>query len=169
MKNLNNKNEIKITRLINAPRQMVWDAWVKPEQIMKWWGPKDFTCPIVKVDFRVGGKYLCCMRGRAQPDQPIIDFWSGGKYIEIDPLNKIICTDMFSNEKGELVDPVEYGMSPDFPKENEVVVTFQEQEGKTKLTIAYILKSDEALKAMVDSQMEEGWGSSLDKLVESLG
>lgn len=168
MENTNNKKEIKISRIFNAPIKKVWEAWTMPQEIMKWWGPQDFTSPVCKVDLRVGGKYVFCMRGIAGPNQVVKDYWSGGIYKEIIPFEKIVCTDGFLNENGDSIDPIVYGMPSDFPKENEVIITFEDYLGKTKLTILYVTDSSAAYKAMIETQMKEGWESSLDKLVESL-
>lgn len=56
--------ELVITRIFAAPRKLVWKAWTNPEHLMRWWGPKDFTSPACKIDLRVGGKYLFCMRSK---------------------------------------------------------------------------------------------------------
>ena len=45
-----------ITRLFDAPRELVWKAWTQPERISPWWGPKGFTSPVFKIDLRVGGE-----------------------------------------------------------------------------------------------------------------
>ena len=57
------ENELFIAREFNAPREIVWKAWSDPEIIKKWWGPKTFSAPFIKNDFKIGGKYLYCMRG----------------------------------------------------------------------------------------------------------
>ena len=49
------ENEIVITRLFDAPRELAWEVWTKPEFIMQWWGPKNFTSPSCTIDLRVGG------------------------------------------------------------------------------------------------------------------
>ncbi|HUI73255.1 MAG TPA: SRPBCC domain-containing protein, partial [Spirochaetia bacterium] len=67
-----------ITRIFDAPRELVWKAWTDPRFVMQWWGPKGFTSPSCKIDLRVGGRYLFCMRA---PDGQ--EFWSGGEYVEI--------------------------------------------------------------------------------------
>jgi hypothetical protein len=56
------EDEIVITRLFDAPRDPVWRVWTKPEFVMQWWGPKNYTSPSCKIDLRVGGSYLYCMR-----------------------------------------------------------------------------------------------------------
>ncbi|OGS45291.1 MAG: hypothetical protein A2539_08700 [Elusimicrobia bacterium RIFOXYD2_FULL_34_15] len=162
------RKEIVITRIFNAPRELVWKAWTEPEMIKKWWGPKDFTAPEIKVDLRKGGKYLYCMRS---PEGN--EYWSGGTFQEIVPFEKMVLTDSFSDEKGNMVEPVKYGMSKDFPKEMQVTIKFEEYPqnggGKTKLTIAYAKpESDASYEAIVKSGMESGWNESLDKLAESL-
>src|SRR4030088_253767 len=51
-----------VTRVFDAPRELVWKAWTDPKYVMQWWGPKGFTAPVCQMDFRVGGKSLLCMR-----------------------------------------------------------------------------------------------------------
>lgn len=164
MKNTNNK-EIEISKVFDAPAKDVWDAWTNPEKIMKWWGPEGFTSPFCEVDLHVGSKYLYCMRGKAAPEQPVMDYWSGGEYKEIVPYKKIVCTDYFANEKGEKIDPTVYGFSSNFPKENIVNITFEEIDGETRVTILYKNLSKSALEEMTNVKMREGWESSLLKLV----
>src|SRR5207249_10001297 len=67
-----------------------------PERAKRWWGPEGFTAPFIKIDLRVGGKYLFCMRS---PDGK--DYWSTGVYREIVPLQRIVSTDSFADEKGD--------------------------------------------------------------------
>ncbi|HEY3950885.1 SRPBCC domain-containing protein [Phenylobacterium sp.] len=55
--------EIRLTRLINAPRDRVWDAWTDPRQIVKWWGPRDFTLVVQEMDVRPGGAWKSTMIG----------------------------------------------------------------------------------------------------------
>lgn len=159
---------ITISRVFDAPREKVWKAWTDPELIKKWWGPKDFTAPRIEIDFRVGGKYLFVMRGPAGSEFDV-DIYSGGEFKEIVPMEKIVVTDYFSNEKGEKL-PAPAGMDPNFPSESTVTELFEEVEGgKTKLTIVYPTPETEAqMEAMLKSGMEAGWNESLDKLAESL-
>ena len=72
-----------VTRVFDAPRELVWKAWTDPKYIMQWWGPKGFTSPSCQMDFRVGGKLLCCMKS---PDGQ--EFWNAVEYHEIVPLGK---------------------------------------------------------------------------------
>lgn len=161
-------NVLTIERIFDAPVERVWAAWTDPEQIKKWWGPKDFTAPAIKLDLRVGGTYHFCMRGAIEPGGEPQDLWSTGTFREIVPGKKLVLTDSFSNEQGEILAPTAFGMSPDFPKESVVTITFEDQGGKTKLNLSYEPVNDVVFDAMKQSGMEEGWSTSLDKLAESL-
>lgn len=148
-----------ITRIFDAPRELVWQAWTDPEHLMRWWGPKIFTSPVCKVDLRVGGKYLFCMRS---PEGQ--DFWSTGVYREIVPLERIVCTDSFADEHGNVVPASHYGMDGDIPLEMMLTVTFEAHEGKTKMTLTHVgLPAGE-----MENMASAGWNESLDKLAASL-
>jgi uncharacterized protein YndB with AHSA1/START domain len=164
---MENTKEFVISRTFDAPREMVWKMWTVPEYVMRWWGPEGFTAPSVKIDLRVGGKYIYGMKGPAgsQWDNVV---YSAGVYKEIVPFEKIVCTDYFSNENGDVVPPTDFGANSDFPTENFVTVTFEEVGSKTKLTITYSGLSEAVLEAMLKMQMKEGWESSLEKLAKNL-
>ena len=53
---------VRITRIIDAPREQVFSAWTEPQQIRRWWGPGEFTCPEAEVDLRPGGAYRLAMQ-----------------------------------------------------------------------------------------------------------
>lgn len=163
------ENALVIERVFNAPRQMVWDAWTKPEIMKQWWGPAGWSSPDFEMDFREGGKYLASMEG-PMPDGKVVKVWSGGVYKQIVPLEKIVVSDYFSNEAGDKIRPDKAGMDPNFPEEMEVTFLFEDAgEGKTKFTLIYPKpESEEAVKAMMASGMKEGWNSSLDKLASEL-
>lgn len=153
------QQELFITRIFNAPRELVWKEWSDPERVKRWWGPKDFTAPFAKIDFREGGTYLYDMRS---PDGK--DFWSTGIYREIVPLEMIVATDSFADEKGNVVPATSYGMSADFPLVLLVTVTFEEQDGKTVFTLRHAGMPKDTIK-----DAEVGWNESLDKLAQDLG
>ncbi len=155
------KRELVINRIFDAPRELVWKAWTEPELMMQWWGPKDFTTPSIKLDLRVGGEYLSCMRS---PDGK--DYWSKGTYKEIVPGQRLVLTDSFADDKGNIVPATYYGMSPEFPLESLVTVTFDENDGRTKLTLRY---DDISSIPQSDlSDMQQGWNEMLDKLADFL-
>lgn len=148
-----------ITRVFNAPPELVWKAWTQPEQMKQWWGPKGFTCPVCKMDCRPGGTYLNCMRS---PEGK--DYWSRGSYREIVPQKKIVCTDSFADEKGNVVSASYYGMSADFPMEMLIVATLEGVQGGTKLTLTHI-----GIPSGKDQDdCRDGWSQSFDKLADYL-
>lgn len=155
--------DITITRIFDAPRERVWKAWTESQEIKKWWGPKDFTCPDGKIDLRKGGKYLFCMHGPKGTEFDK-DMWSGGEYLEVVRLEKIVATDYFTDKDGKKMSPKEYGMPGEWPEEMKVTVTFEDAgEGKTKLTLRH-----EGHPADFASLAEQGWGESLDKFAAIL-
>jgi uncharacterized protein YndB with AHSA1/START domain len=151
--------EIVITRIFDAPRELVWKAWTDPEHLMRWWGPKIFTSPVCQIDLRIGGRYLFCMRS---PEGK--EFWSTGVYREILPPERLVCTDSFADAEGNVVPASHYGLPGDWPSELVVTVTFEEHEGRTKLTMRQAGIPAGEMKAMAAA----GWEESFDKLAESL-
>lgn len=153
-KNVEEK-ELVIERIFDAPRELVWRAWTEPDLMMRWWGPKGFTSPVCTIDLRVGGVYHNCMRS---PDGK--DYWTTGVYREIVTYERIVCTDNFSDEEGNVVPASYYGMGGDWPLEMLITVTFEEQDGKTKLTLRHA-----GIPSGTDSDSaQQGWNQSLDKL-----
>jgi len=151
-----------ITRVFDAPRELVWKAWTEPEHMMRWWGPRAFTCPHCEIDFRVGGKILASMQSpEFNEGRPI---WSTGVYREIVPLERIVMTDSFADEKGNVVPATHYGMGEDIPLEMLVTVTLEDLGGKTRMTMRH-----EGLPAgeMKDGA-NQGWNESFDKLADYL-
>ena len=151
--------ELVITRIFDAPRELVWKAWTEPGRVMHWWGPKNYTTPFCTIDLRVGGTYLNCMRS---PEGR--DYWSTGVYRIIKAPELLVCTDNFADEIGNVVAASHYGMSGDWPQELLVTVTFEDQEGKTRLTLRHT-----GIPAGEMSDLTEaGWNESFDKLAEML-
>ena len=146
-----------ITRIFEAPRELVWRAWTDPEHLRHWWGPKGFTSPACTIDLRVGGKYLFCMRS---PDGQ--DFWSTGVYREIVEHERLVCTDSFADEEGNVVPATHYGMGSDFPLELEMTVTLAEDGCKTRMTLCHAGIPQGTMREMTAA----GWNESFDKLTE---
>ena len=115
--------DLVITRIIDAPVELVWKAWSEPEQVKRWWGPQHYTSPTCTIDFQEGGKYIFCMR--APQDQGGRDEYSAGQYLKIVPFEILEFTQFMSDENGFKVNPVEMGLSPDFPDEVRTSVTFK--------------------------------------------
>ena len=155
------EKELTITHDFDAPREVVWKAWTDPDMFMQWWGPKEFTTPVSKIDLRVEGEYFNCMRS---PDGQ--DFCSNGVYREIVEPERLVMTDSFADKEGNTVPATHYGMGADFPMEMQIRVTFEEEGNKTKLTLNH---SDVTNLSETElSDMRQGWNESLDKLAELL-
>ncbi len=148
-----------ITRVFDAPRERVWQAWTDPEQVKRWWGPQGYTSPVDQIDLRVGGKYLFSMRS---PEGR--DYWSAGVYTEIIPMALLVYTDHFADEHGNVVPASYYGLDENFPLETLVSVRFEDLDGKTRMTLTGT--GVPAGKMYEDTR--EGWNQSFDKLEEIL-
>ena len=148
-----------ITRVFDAPRELVWKAWTECERLTRWWGQKGFTTPFCKIDLRPGGVFHYCMRS---PEGR--DFWGKGIYREFVEPERIVFTDFFADEEGDPVPATHYGMSRDWPAEMLVTVTFAEHGGKTKVTLQH---AGVPSGAESDS-CEAGWTESLERLAEYL-
>lgn len=153
------ENVLVIERVFDAPRERVWKAWTDPEQMKKWWGPKDFTAPVIQMDLRVGGAYLACMRSSEGKD-----FWSTGAYKKIEPPERLVASDSFADERGNVVPASYYGMEGDFPLELTMDATFEELGGKTRFTLRHY-----GMPAGEQGELaRQGWNEMLDKLAALL-
>ena len=134
----NAKNEVLITRIINAPRELVYNAWTKPEHLMQWYAPTGCTIRFALLDIKQGGKYLSCI---TIPDGK--ECWCVGEYLEIIPNEKIVQTMAVSDGKGKRISAIDAGMDMDWPDETVVTVTFEDTaDGKTKLTLHQTVNED---------------------------
>ncbi len=147
--------ELTITRIFDAPPGLVWKAWTDPDLMGRWWGPKGYTAPVIKIDLRVGGKYLYCMRSSEGQD-----VWSTGVFREIVPYRKIVATDSFADEKGNVVMASHYGMTGEWPAELIATEKFEEEKGKTRLN----LRHEGFPSAEMSGMAKTGWNESFDKL-----
>jgi uncharacterized protein YndB with AHSA1/START domain len=153
---VNEKERMVITRIFDAPRALVWKAWTEPQYVMQWWGPKGFTAPVCKIDFRAGGKFLCCMKS---PDGQ--EGWNGGEYHEIVPHEKIVYSLYFADSQGNKVDPAQLGIEHEAIEDARDVVIFEDfGNGQTKLTMI----GNETMEEAKNSGQVEGWNEILDKV-----
>jgi len=150
-----------LTRVFDAPRELVFRAWTDPEHMKQWWGPRGFTLPYCKIDLRPGGKIHFCMRSAEG-----FEIWCGGIYREIVAPERIVSSNYFSNEAGDVVPPSQYGM-PDWPAELLMTVTFTEQAGKTTMTVRQeIVTAGDSFPKVGVEGAKQGWGESFDRLAE---
>ena len=152
------QREVVITRVFDAPRDLVWKAWTEPEHLMRWWGPEHFTAPMCRVDLRMGGKFVYCMRS---PEGQ--DFWNTGVFFRIATPEIIVCTMSFADEHGDQVPASHYGMPGNWPEAILLTVTLEELEGKTRLTVR-----EAGIPREMSEMAEAGWKTSLDKFADVL-
>jgi uncharacterized protein YndB with AHSA1/START domain len=107
-----------VTRLIDAPRAMVFKAWTDPTQVARWWGPKGYVTTHCEMDIREGGAYRCCMRSPEGTDH-----WKRGVYREILAPERIVFTFAWEDPTGH---PGHQTL---------ITVTFEEAGAKTQLTL----------------------------------
>jgi uncharacterized protein YndB with AHSA1/START domain len=125
------KRDLVITRVIDAPVDQVWNAWVDPDLVMQWWGPDGFTAPLAKMDVREGGTSLVSM---SSPD--FGEHYSTWHYREIVPLQRIDYIHNLADKHGNPIDPATAGMPPDFPQNQRHTVTFRAlDDNRTELTV----------------------------------
>ena len=156
------KLELVVTRIIDAPLELVWQAWTEPERVVRWWGPKDYTAPFCKIDLREGGKYIFCMR--APDEQGGQDSYTSGIYLKIIAMERLEFTQGLSDKDGNRIDPAQLGMPPDFPREIRTEIVFKPKGNMTELIITEY--------GWMPGQMYvyslAGMHQSIDKLIESL-
>jgi uncharacterized protein YndB with AHSA1/START domain len=155
---VNEKERMTVTRVFEASPAVVWKAWTDPRYVMQWWGPKGFTSPVCKIDFRIGGKFLCCMK---TPDGQ--EFWNGGEYHEIVLHQKIVYSMYFADADGNKVEPEALGFEHESIDGAYDVVTFEDLgNGRTRLTLV----GNETLEDAKDSGQLEGWNEILEKFTD---
>ena len=145
-----------VTRVFDAPRELVWKAWTDPKYVMQWWGPKGFSCPACQMDVRVGGKTLLCMK---TPDG--YEGWNAIEYHEIVLHEKIVSSMYFSDSEGNKIDPADLGVEQGAIDGAYDVTLFEDLgNGRTKLTMI----GNEPMASAKDSGQWEGWNETLEKV-----
>src|SRR5260221_8928414 len=144
--------ELVATRTVDGPARIVFEAWTKPELIMRWWAPKSFGISFLscETDVRTGGSYRFVF-GHPASEQPMAFF---GRYIEVTPPSRLVWTNE-EDEDGAVT-----------------TVTFEEKDGKTLVVLHDLYPSKEALDGAIASGSTGGWPEqfeALDDLLTTLG
>jgi uncharacterized protein YndB with AHSA1/START domain len=143
--------EIVLSRVFDAPRQLVFDALTRPELVKRWLtGPPGWSMVVCEIDLKVGGAYRYVWRG---PDGA--EMGMGGVYREIIVPERIVSTEAFDQ--------------PWYPGEAVGTAVLTEQDGKTTLTTTVRYESKEARDAVLRTPMAEGVAAGYDRLAELLG
>jgi uncharacterized protein YndB with AHSA1/START domain len=152
--------ELVISRAFDVPRELVFNAWTDPEFLMRWYAPRECTINIYKLDFRPGGLFHTCIQN---PDGHAC--WCKGIYREIVVPERIVFTLANTDEKGNVVEPAEIGMDPEWPRETTVTVTFTEHDrNQTKLMVHQTVLESIAKRTGAYAS----WLEMLDQLAEEL-
>lgn len=141
---------IRLTRLFNAPRALVFEAMTRPEHVRQWWGQlgEGYSVPVCEIDFRVGGKWRFVNR------HPKGEAAFHGEYREIDPPARVVFTEIFE----------------DFPDSVSVVTSeLVEENGKTRLIATVEYPSLDVRDMVIASGMSRGAGISYDRLEDLVG
>lgn len=141
--------EIRMTRLFDAPRELVFEVMSKPEHVRRWWGNlgEGYSVPVCEIDFRVGGSWRFVNR------HPKGEAAFYGEYREIDPPGRVVFTEIFEQ----------------FPDSVSVVTAeLSDEGGKTRLTATVSYPSLEVRDMVIASGMSRGAGISYDRLEDLL-
>jgi uncharacterized protein YndB with AHSA1/START domain len=136
-----------LTRIFDAPRRLVFDAFTKPELLKRWFGPRGWSLVVCEVDLKVGGTFRFVLRG---PDGK--EMGMRGVYREIAAPERSVHMESFD----------------DYPGESQVTTVLVEQDGRTTLTATVLYPSQEIRDIVIQSGMEHGAAESYDKLAELL-
>ena len=146
------ERELVVTRTVDGPVRIVFEAWTRPELFQRWWAPKSFGVTLIsyEADVRTGGAYRLVMN-HSSLEQPMAFY---GRYVEVTPPSRIVWTNDEGAEGGAVT-----------------TVTFEEKDGATRVVVHELYPSREALDEALASGSTSGWGEQfeqLDGLVASL-
>lgn len=152
-----------ISRVFDAPRELVWQCFTDPKHMQLWWGPKGATVTHAKMDLRPGGIFHYRMEMADGTE-----VWGKMVYREITPRDRIVFLNAFSDAAGGTT---HHPMAPTWPLEMLSIFTFEDVPGgKTRFTVRWsphnaTNEEQKAFDAGRDS-MRQGWGGTLDKLAD---
>ena len=144
------KHELVLTRLIDAPRALLYRAWTDPEMLKQWFAPLPYTTPHAELDVRPGGANLIVMRSPDGQDMP-----NRGIYLEVVPDEKIVFTDAFTA-----------AWVPSAKPFMTVILTFEEEGGKTRYTARVRHWTAEDKETHEKMGFHQGWGICADQLTK---
>ncbi|MCU0704914.1 MAG: SRPBCC domain-containing protein [Fimbriiglobus sp.] len=145
-----------LTRVFNAPRELVWKVWTDPKHVEKWWGPRGFTTTVRTLDLRPGGKSDYVMTGHDGAEYPV-----GGVFREVVPFERIVATD-------EFLEGFDAG-GVELPQGVVTTVEFTDDgPNRTRLTLTITHPTAEEKAKHEAMGVVVGWGSTFDCLDEHL-
>lgn len=142
------QQQIVITRIFDAPRELVFSTYLDPELIPHWWGPRELSTTVDKMDPRTGGSWRILNH-----DKDGTEYGFHGVYHDITPSERIVHTFEFEGMPGHVLLET---------------LTFEDVDGKTKLTDHSVFQTLEDRDGMIASGMESGAADTLERLAEVL-
>lgn len=154
-----------ISRTFDAPRDLVFKVWTEKDHLMKWFGPKGFTMKIGKLDIRPGGMFHYAM---TSPDGK--EMWGKWIFRDIAAPEWITLVSSFSDADGGAT---RHPFAKDWPLETLSLTTFEEEQGKTRLTVHWVphtsaTAAERKVFGESHASMRQGWGGTMDMLAEYL-
>ncbi|RYG38514.1 polyketide cyclase [bacterium] len=146
-----NDRELVISRVLNAPRDLVYRAWTNPDLLSKWWTPRPWSTPVVEMDLKPGGVFRTVMKDPEGNEYP-----NAGVFLEVTS-DKIVFTDAFT--PGWFPNPDPFILA---------IITFEEEDGKTRYTARVRHFSVEAKEKHEEMGFHDGWGTGLSQFEEIL-
>jgi uncharacterized protein YndB with AHSA1/START domain len=141
--------EVVITRVVDAPRTLVWEVWTDPEHVPNWLlGPEGWTMPVCEIDLRPGGAWHYVWR---KADGSELDMH--GSYREVTPPERLVSTESWGGDWPETIN----------------TLTLTDEAGKTTITQTVLYPSQEARDAALETGMKDGAAQSFDRLADYLG
>lgn len=137
--------ELVVTRTVDAPARLVFEAWARPELFQRWWAPASFGLTLIsyEAEVRTGGAYRLVM-GHPSSDRPMAFF---GRYLEVIPCSRIVWTNEEGDDEGAVT-----------------TVTFTEQDGVTRVVVHELYPTKQALDDALASGSTTGWGEQFTQL-----
>lgn len=137
--------ELVVTRTINGPARLVFEAWANPDLFKRWWAPKSFGVTLIsyEADVRAGGTYRAVLSHPSSP-QPMSFF---GRYIEVSPPSRLVWTNEEAGDGGQIT-----------------TVTFEEKDGATQVVVRELYPTKESLDEAMASGATKGWPEQFEQL-----
>ncbi len=148
------KLDLVLERVVDVPPSLVWEAWTKPEHIVKWFTPAPWTTVDCKIDLRPGGIFHTTMRSPEGQEFP-----NAGCYLEVVEGKRLVFTDAL----GPGYRPVPH--DPNAPFRFTAAVILEPAGAGTKYTAIAMHADEKGQKAHADMGFADGWGKALDQLV----
>jgi uncharacterized protein YndB with AHSA1/START domain len=143
------ERELRLTRLIDAPREAVWRAWTDPDLLRRWFAPLPYTTPVAELDLRPGGANYIVMQSPAGQRMP-----NRGVYLEVVPGERLVFTDAYTD-----------GWTPREGKPfMTVVVTLEDEGGQTRYTARVLHWTREDRETHEQMGFHQGWAVCTEQL-----